>query len=552
MKKILPYLHPFLFAIYPIVELRNFNIAYVDSAALVRPILLSLSITALIRILFRLFTREWKKSGILTTLIVIVFYSYGHVFLQIESTFGGMIRHRYLILIFAGWLLLSGWFILWKMKKAETLVNFLTVTGAILTIFSVARSVQHDYSVYQSAREVREAMDAYREEVSSSNVGERPDIYLILLDAHTSAYALDKYFHYDESAFIQQLKDLGFYVAECAQSNYPVTNLSVTSTYYANYHQEPTLYPLYSSLVLETLRSQGYRVITFQNRSNGHFDFAEDVRLSRNQILAGKVDLAGGLSEFEFQLLETSFARIVFDIPQMIPGFDLAQQKETEYYEHYQQTYFILDELKRLPEEIKGPKFVFAHFLVPHPPFIFTPQGNFYWNENNVDGYVSNIQFIDSQIIGSVKEIISTSKIPPVIVIMGDHGASGVPQLETPESRMSILNAFYLSDAAKKDLYPSITPVNSFRVVFNNYFGTNYPLLKDYSYYTGRFKDFKPENSVPNECLLLPLHINSRGTAKPGKVLTFKLLAVPLRFVTHAVFKCAQPFDLHFYFIAVL
>ena len=500
MKKILPYLHPFLFALYPIFELRNFNITYVDSAALVRPILASLAVTAGIWGILRLFTREWQKSGIVTTMIVIIFFSYGHIFLQIESTFGEMIRHRYLLLIFGGLLLLAVWFIFWRMKNVTTLVNFLTAAGAFLTVFSVARSVQHDLAVYQSAREVRAAMESYREEASSSTVGERPDIYVILLDAHTSAYALDKYFDYDNSAFTQKLEELGFYVAQCAQSNYPQTRLSVTSTFYADYHQKPTLYPLYSSLVVETLRSQGYLVVTFENRSNGHFAFGEDLRLSRNQLLAGKFDLTGGLTEFEFKLLETSLARLAFDIPTLIPGFDLAQQKETEFYEHYQQTFFILDELKRLPDSVDSPKLVFAHFLVPHPPFIFTPEGDFFWNENEVDGYVSNVEFIDSQIVNVVEEIIAKSTTPPVIIIMGDHGPSGVPSIETPETRMSILNAYYVNEEAMDDLYPTITPVNSFRVVFNNYFGTDYPLLEDVSYHASRLNDFTPENAIANEC----------------------------------------------------
>ncbi|HQV95339.1 MAG TPA: hypothetical protein PLA27_06410 [Anaerolineales bacterium] len=499
MKKILPYLHPFLFALYPIFELRNFNIAYVDSAALARPILLSLLGAALIWIILRLLTKEWQKSGIVTTLIVIVFFSYGHVFLEIQSTFGGMIRHRYLLLIFGMLFALAVWFIFWRMKSAQTLVNFLTAAGALLTIFSVARSVQHDVAVYQSGREVRAAMESYRK-ASQPNVGERPDVYVILLDAHTSAYALEKYFNYDESAFTKKLEGLGFYVAQCAQSNYPATKLSVTSTFYADYHREDTLFPLYSSLVVETLRSQGYRIVTFENRSQGHFSFGEDARLSRNQLLAGKVDLTGGLSEFEFQLLETSLARLVFDIPTLIPGFDLAQQKETEFYEHYQQTYFILDELKRLPDEVESPKLVFAHFLVPHPPFIFTPEGKFHWNENEADGYVSNVEFIDAQITGVVEEIIARSKIPPVILIMGDHGPSGVPSKDQPALRMSILNAYYVSAAAKKDLYPAITPVNSFRVIFNHYFGTEYPLLEDFAYHAGRFSEFTPENAVKNEC----------------------------------------------------
>ncbi len=499
MKKIFPYLHPFLFALYPIFELRNFNIAYVDSAALARPILLSLLCAAWIWIVLRLFTKEWQKSGIVTTLIVIVFFSYGHVYLEVQSAFGEAVRHRYLLLIFGASFALAVWFLFWRMKNAQTLVNFLTVAGAFLTIFSVARSVQHDFAVYQSGREVREAMEAYRK-ANQPSVGERPDVYVILLDAHTSAFALEKYFNYDESVFTKKLDGLGFYVAQCAQSNYPVTKLSVTSTFYADYHRADTLFPLYSSLVVETLRSQGYRIVTFENRSQGHFSFGEDVRLSRNQLLAGKVDLTGGLSEFEFQLLETSLARLAFDIPALIPGFDLAQQKQTEFYEHYQQTHFILNELKRLPEEIDGPKLVFAHILVPHPPFIFTPDGKFYWSENEADGYISNLEFIDAQITGVVEEIIAKSKIPPVIILMGDHGPSGVPSKDNPRLRMSILNAYYVNDAAKKDLYPAITPVNSFRVVFNNYFGTDYPLLDDIAYHAGRIADYTPENIVKNEC----------------------------------------------------
>ncbi|MCC6499411.1 MAG: sulfatase-like hydrolase/transferase [Anaerolineales bacterium] len=499
MKKILPYLHPFLFAIYPIIELRNFNIAYVDLAALARPLLVSLAATALIWGLLRLLTREWMKSGIVTTLIVIVFFAYGHVFLQIQSTFGAMIRHRYLLLIVAALFTLAVWFIFWRMKNAERLVNFLTVVGAFLALFAIAVSAQHDLAVFQSARTARAALESLRPQANQSNVGARPDVYVILLDAHTSAYALEKYFDYDESTFTDRLRELGFYVAECAQSNYPVTKLSVTSTFYADYHHDETLYPLYSSFAVETLRAQGYRVVTFENRSQGHFSFGEDLRLSRNQMLAGKVDLTGGLSEFEFELLETSLARLAFDIPTLIPGFDLAQQKETEFYEHYQQTFFILNELKRLPEEVESPKLVFAHLLVPHPPFIFTPQGKFFWNENEAAGYLSNVEFIDAQITGVVEQIIARSKTPPVIILMGDHGPSGVPRLDNPELRMSILNAYYVNDAAKADLYPSITPVNSFRVVFNNYFGTDYPLLEDVAYHTGKLGS--TENPVPNECL---------------------------------------------------
>jgi len=499
MKKILPYLHPFFFALYPILELRNYNITYVDSASLVRPMLLSILVTAALWVILRLFTREWQRSGIITTLIVISFFSYGHVFIQIESVSGTMIRHRYLLLTFGGLLLLAGMFSLRWVKTPHTFINFLAAAGGILTIFSTARSLQHDLSVYQSSLASREMQESVLQEVTDSDVNLKPDIYLILLDAHTSEYALRKEFGFDNSAFTGQLKDLGFYVAECAQSNYPVTNLSLTSAFYANYHEMPTLFPVYSSLVIETLRSQGYQVITFENRSKGHFALAEDLHLARNQMLLGKVDLTGGLSEFEITLIRTSFLRIAFDIPQLIPWFNVESIQKVEYYEHFQQTYFILEELKRLPG-MDGPKFVFAHILVPHSPFIFSPAGDFFWADDPATGYVSNVQFIDSQIVPVVAKIIEKSKIPPILIIMGDHGATGVPQLETSEMRMSILNAYYVNERAKQDLYETITPVNSFRIVFNSYFGTSYPLLEDMSYYTGDMNNFTAETLVANEC----------------------------------------------------
>ena len=500
LKKILPHLHPFLFALYPVLELRNYNITYVDSAALVRPILLAVLFTSITWGVLRIFTREWQKSGILTTLLLMTFFSYGHVFIQIEEITGEMIRHRYLVLIFAALVLAAGWFVLNRLKDTIALINFLTTMGAIVFLYSVFRSAQHDYSVYRSAQEQKKVQESFPQEAGTTDDHPNPDIYLILLDAHTSARILQEEFGYDNSAFTEELESMGFYVAECAQSNYPVTNLSVTSVFYANYHETPTLYPLYSSLTIETLRSQGYEVITFQNRSRGHFSLGEDERLSRNQMLLGQIDLSGGLSEFDFMLIQTSVLRLTLDMPQLLPWFNVKSPQEIEYYEHYQQTYFILDELKSLPKR-EGPKLVFAHLLVPHSPFIFTADGDFLWTDNHIKGYIANTQFIDTQIAQVASEIIASSTIPPIIIIMGDHGPTGVPELDTPERRMSILNAYYVNDEARKDLYPTITPVNSFRVIFNNYFGTTYPLLEDQSYYTGDMHAFTPENLVPNPCL---------------------------------------------------
>ena len=96
-------------------------------------------------------------------------------------------------------------------------------------------------------------------------------------------------------------------------------------------------------------------------------------------------------------------------------------------------------------------------------------------------GYRNNVNFIDNFLPETIKAIIDNSDTPPVIIIQGDHGPKeGKP---TRETRMSILNAYYLGEEYQESLYPTITPVNSFRVIFNAYFDTQYPLLEDHSYY---------------------------------------------------------------------
>jgi hypothetical protein len=46
------------------------------------------------------------------------------------------------------------------------------------------------------------------------------------------------------------------------------------------------------------------------------------------------------------------------------------------------------------------------------------------------------------------------------------------------------LNAYHLPDSGASDLYKEITPVNTFRLIFNLYFEAALPLLDDQSYFS--------------------------------------------------------------------
>ncbi len=52
------------------------------------------------------------------------------------------------------------------------------------------------------------------------------------------------------------------------------------------------------------------------------------------------------------------------------------------------------------------------------------------------------------------------------------------------KERMSILNAYYFPGQKYQGLYGRISPVNSFRVVLNTYFGATLELLPDRSFFS--------------------------------------------------------------------
>ena len=154
---------------------------------------------------------------------------------------------------------------------------------------------------------------------------------------------------------------------------------------------------------------------------------------------------------------------------------------------HIISTLFILDHLLDVPA-IAGPKFTYVHLFIPHAPFVFGPDGGimtdpgFYGGDRGGatneayqnQGYVNQVQYIDKRMIPILQSIISKSKNPPIIVMLGDHGLED-------NNRKTDLLAYYLPKGYGK-LYPSISPVNSFRLIFDEYFGANYPMLPDLTY----------------------------------------------------------------------
>lgn len=476
-----PILHPFLFALYPILALLALNIEEVNLSTGVRPIGISMICCILFLSVFRIITKNWYRAGIITTILLVWFYSYGHIYNFIEdlSIFGFTIgRHRYLTFL---WMSLSGVSIWWvgrRLQALSTTTKFFNLISIAIIIIPISQVTFHGIDSYRSNQETADKLlEGTQDERIISQNQAFPDIYYIILDGYARDDTLAKHYGIDNSAFLKQLERMGFYIARCSQSNYAQTQLSLASSlnfdYLDNINDRYTAgnksrlgltQLIRSSETREILSNMGYTILTFDS---GY----EPTRIENADIYFTP-GFASEINDFENLLLRTTFGRI---FSEGIAILNLPPDWEKRDKLHRERILFTLEQLNNLPD-LGDPIFVFAHLIIPHWPHVFSPDGQaVHENADSVTGYSNQVQFINSQIIPIIDNINSDSEIEPIIIIQGDHGSI----IESPKQRMSILNAYKFPEPLRSNLYPGLSPVNTFRLVFNYLIDRKYELLED-------------------------------------------------------------------------
>ena len=316
---------------------------------------------------------------------------------------------------------------------------------------------------------------------------------------------LNEVYGFDNSEFLDYLEDRGFYIAEQSHSNYLQTSLSLASSLNFEYleelneigkktvHREPIGELISNSKVRTYLEVLGYQFVSF------------DSGYIYSDIKSADTYLSPFISINEFEKLFFTFSiAVMLDNREdnLIPFFT--------YNSHRTRLLYTLDQLKNVAE-LPGPKFVFAHLMIPHPPFVFDDFGNpiipdqaFDLRDANsfpgtrseyIQGYTDQVKFTNRQIEMVVDAILNSSSSPPIIIIQGDHGPKMLINFDSIEDSCiresaSILNAYYLPESGRDALYPTISPVNSFRIILNTYFGTQFNLLEDKTYFSNFLQPF--------------------------------------------------------------
>lgn len=477
-------LYPIFAAIYPVLALLSFNIGQVKFIAGIRPIFFSVLVTLILFLLMRLLYRNWHRAAFVSAGLMLLFLTYGHIYDLIFAKWKFTSLAAWMLSLWAA-LAAAVFFIGAQHKvKFEAAAFSLNVIALGLLIYPTIQVIQGPFNKGGSVAK-QPFFKSQDFHVSDGQV--LPDIYYFMPEDYGRADLLQSNFDIDTGEFIKSLKDTGFYIAECSQSNYATSELSLGSSLNMEYlqnlddsfdpkttNQRPVWDSIRYSAVVADLKKAGYKTVAF---STG-FAWSE---LDNSDVYFSPSPLTSGITSFESLLLRTTPIRHLQDVGL----FNLDEIDGQQYRERTMLEFSSMDELAKMP----GPKFVFVHIINPHEPFVFDPAGSpidpapfinekrLYTLDKYVLGFQNHVPFINQMLENAIQTLITESATPPVILLQTDTG----PLFTQGSDTFKILNAYYMPGHTHQ-LYPTISPVNSFRVVFNTYFGTNYPMLEDISY----------------------------------------------------------------------
>ena len=500
-------LHPLLFAIYPILFLVSNNIGQFGFEQMMRPMLISLSAALLLTGLFGLAGKNLQQGAISASLILVLFFSYGHVHIMVEKNLPGLANHAILGSLWMVFLL-AGLLLKWKIRDLNSTNLVLNVIGAILVIFPLVSVLP--VMLQPSTIERNKDINTTPMVNTSVTYSDLPDIYYIILDGYARADVLQELYQVDNSDFIDFLEESGFFVAHNSHTNYLQTNFSLSSTLnleYVNYlgdelgldnqNLDQPRSMIKDSLMRRFLEQNGYETVAFQTGSGMTMLTDADYFIPFRPSL---------VSELEFLLLTTSATRVMQTyLENLYNPFTCLGQ--------YESVLHIFENLPKVASR-PGPKFVFVHIMSPHPPFVFGSDGNLVVSGtcNGLDGnrfegsreeyktgYAMQATYISQLTEQAIRGILANSEKPPVILLQSDHGSGLLTNFDSIDEtcfreRAAILNAYYLPGYNGNELSADISPVNSFRIVFNHYFGANYEMLEWRSYFSPWSAPYRLEN----------------------------------------------------------
>ncbi len=434
----------------------------------------------------RLFFKSWLKAGLLAFSLMAINFFFGSFQDTIKKYSTNSVLNRYSIQLSLISFLIIIIFILLKKQKSSPIrtVLFLNLLFPVLllidtvSLISKIKNRRSDPTIGNRAPLID----------LDKNIN-KPDIFFIITDGYSGKQALDAYMDFDNSAFEDQLRQRGFFVADSSFSNYNYTVFSVASTLNMDYLRADGFFNGKTDLprafkamrdnpTTAFLEKQGYAIYNYSIFDITH----HPTTLMRTLLQFDKSPLT----------TQTLSYRVWKDIGYHLVFFLGLKKHISEVTMNSDLNNNILaDSLTRklASSQENTPRFAYTHLVMPHVPYYFDSLGNRVPNSilndashSDKNRYVSYLVYTNQKLLSLVDYILKNNKRQSIIVLLGDHGCRDCLQNTPGEKSQSLnLNAVLLPGWNYKGFYKGISSVNEFRLIFNNSFGQHLPLIKDSS-----------------------------------------------------------------------
>ncbi len=466
---------PLLVAAYPILFLYGHNVADLELNSLVMPLGLSLLVAAAAYGLFYLFQRKTVSASLSAVAFLLFYYLYGTIYQVLVTPDRIPVYHFVLLPVVIFVAFYVGYFIS-KIKASPA-----AVVQKILLVFALVLVTYNVVVIILPVELQRARVKPIPSPVSSASAKESdvnqkyPDIYYFIFDEYERLDVMTSYFHDpDVDQFNAFLKQNNFFVV--TNSRVPTINTQTEMSSRLNLQQynmnsdvKVTLAAINNNKVMQVLKSYGY--------STAALDMAFPNIVADYQIDYDPQQVAGmAVDEFRQTFLgETMFNAFLG----YFQDTDMSEVKQREL------IFYTLNQATSL-STLQSPKFVYAHVLLPHMPFIFDKDGNMLPPQDNYDWhyYLGQHQYATKLIEELITKLLANAnpRNPPVIIIQSDHGArnmirkakdnilmDGYLENYPIDNAYKNFNAMYLPGIDPSTLSTSMPPIDTMILVLNHY-----------------------------------------------------------------------------------
>ena len=498
------YIFPWLIPAFAILHYLAHNLLLFPVWAAIAVTVVTMMVVTVAFVAFRLIFKTAAVAAVLTGLLGIAFFSYGHVYVAL----GDRADDRYLLGLGVPVVLSLGALVIRRPELAHRIRSMLNVGSIVVLMAPTYQIAFHFYaeSSVQTNRDTR-GLVKVDETVAKAKIrlagNELRDIYYIILDQYPQSGSPPSF---DNSEFVHELESRGFFVAPQARSNYAYTYRSIPSSLNMRYVGEDDKRDaretrhlaelLHDHALGRILKGLGYQYVHissgwFFTQTNTNADVLVD--FAPSGPLRSKPENRDPFSFERATRLSTRFTdgflRTTSAKPFLSHEFGAEPRGPVAYFwKNPSWTLAWLDFMKEVGT-MERPKFVFAHILKPHSPHSFDKYGNVTferkgWPDDHdptvPSAFFGQVIWLNARMLEVIDAILDDYEEPPIMVIAGDHGF----QRSNPSTGNNILAAFLLPDGGESAVYPSITSVNHFRAILDYYFELDLGLLEDRVYHS--------------------------------------------------------------------